>query len=130
MNEQLKPKATFKGDLKMRTDAATQTERPRRAVPNHSQSFAQALESKQVSIDFPPTPLHELTARWPWLKLAWKGPIANCKHGLPPESLNVLDVVCHMYDDHLLNDQEFYRWLEGLESKIAKGTLKAVKTAR
>jgi hypothetical protein len=130
MNEQLKPKATFKGDLKMRTDAATPTERPRRAVPNHSQSFAQALESKQVSIDYPPTPLHELTARWPWLKLPWRGPIANCKHRLPSEGLRVLDVVCHMYDDHFLEEPGFLKWLEGLESKMAKGTLKRVKTAR
>ena len=114
----------------MRTDAATQTERPRRAVPNHSQSFAQALESKQVSIDYPPTPLHELTERWPWLKVPWRGPIADCQHGLPPKNLNVLDVVCHMYDDHFLEEPDFLKWVRELESKIAKGTLKAVKTAR
>jgi hypothetical protein len=94
-------------------------------------TFAKALESKQISLDWNTlTPYHELTERWPWLKLPWRGEIANCQHGLPPENLNVLDVVCHMYDDHNLEEPEFLKWLEGLESKMAKGTLKRVKTAR
>ena len=93
-------------------------------------TLAQALESKQVSIDYPPTPLHELTERWPWLKVPWRGPIADCQHGLPPKNLNVLDVVCHMYDDHFLEEPDFLKWVRELESKIAKGTLKAVKTSR
>jgi hypothetical protein len=35
-----------------------------------------------------------------------------------------------MYDDHFLEEPDFLKWVRELESKIAKGTLKAVKTAR
>jgi hypothetical protein len=79
-------------------------------------TFSEALASKHVSIDYPPTPLHELLARWPWLKLPWQGEIPNCKHEHPPQPLTVLDVVTHMYDDHFADDRDFYNWLAELES--------------